>query len=403
MLPKSTFPTARSTTAKCLSGAWRGYLLLFSHPFFRVCSLPYIHKSTVIVCLTFFFFDETDPKNRIQLIKAQEAYGRANLLRARQGIYCQDPAINSEYYLTQSMTILQSAAEQCKSMPAGSLRNRTVYYDLARASLLHGEIEVAEPLLNYADSIQSLPLPVVFTIEPDFNFVRDSDWFKALEINHKESAPPSPSPEMKQYHAMKQALFDNGFSNTRVEDDALRFSLYMGKPQGPLPKNTFEDPIRERKKELQLSSGQKRLKERMELFGLKEKVIVPGDGNCQFAAISDQLYDDFSHALSLRKMAVDWLSRNRNMDVGNNEPIHCFVHMDFDEYLEEMSRPGIWGDHLTLVAISEMLHIKISIISSVENDSSFFTEIKPKIVDDENKVVLLSHFAEYHYGSLMLA
>jgi len=347
--------------------------------------------------------DFQDERNRNQLVKALEALGRANLLRARQGIYCQDPAINSEYYLTQSIGILQRAVRQCNLMAEGVLCNRTVYYDLARACLLHGEIDQAKPLLERANKCNSLPLPAVFTIEPDFTFVRDSDWFRALEINHKQSSPPPSSPEMRQYNAMKQALYDNGIGNTRVADDALRFSLYMCKPQGPLPKNTFEDPIKERNRELVFSSGQKRLKERMELFGLREKVIVPGDGNCQFAAISDQLYNDFDHAPMLRRMAVEWLSRNRDWDVGNNEPICRFVYMDFDEYLAEMSRPGIWGDHLTLVAISEMLHVKISIISSVENDSSFFTEIKPRIVDNEDQVLLLSHFAEYHYGSLTLA
>ena len=347
-----------------------------------------------MIVLSFFFF-LTDERNQIQLIKALEAFGRAHLLRARQGRYCQDASVKVDFHLQQSITILRRAITECEKA-SEPMQNRTMYYDLTRALILHGEIDEAQSLMQTAQRMHSLPLPAVFMIEPDFDLVRDAGWFKELG---KEKISPSASKEDK-YDAMKQALLKSGVGTASVTDDALRFSLYMGKPQGPLPKEVFEGPIREVNQALRVAAGHQRLKERMEMYNLKEKIVVPGDGNCQFAAISNQLYDDFSHAASLRKQAVEWLSKNRDWDVGNGCPLYLFVATgDFDEYLAEMSRSGKWGDHLTLIALSELLGVKITIISSVEGDS-FITEIVPKSANEKTQTLLLSHFAEFHYGSL---
>jgi len=339
-------------------------------------------------------------KNRIQLIKALEAFGRAHLLRARQGVYCDGSSINVENHLQQSLTLLRQAIRQCERCPSPQIKNRTAHYDLTRASLLHGEIDDARSLLEKAKRLQSLPLPAVFMVEPDFNFVRDADWFKKLGEDEGASGPKGASED--RYDAMKQALIKSGVGTASVADDALRFSLYMGIPQGPLPKEVFDGPVRERAQALRMAAGHQRLKERLATYFLKEKCVVPSDGNCQFAAISDQLYNDFSHAASLRKQAVDWLREHRDWDVGNNSPLYLFVPGDFDDYLREMSRSGTWGGHHTLIALSEVLKVKITVISSVEGDS-FITEIVPSTATENSRLLLLSHFAEFHYGSLTYA
>eukprot|EP01126_Amoeba_proteus_P067540 TRINITY_DN9999_c0_g2_i2.p1 TRINITY_DN9999_c0_g2~~TRINITY_DN9999_c0_g2_i2.p1 ORF type:complete len:189 (-),score=34.23 TRINITY_DN9999_c0_g2_i2:531-1031(-) len=42
------------------------------------------------------------------------------------------------------------------------------------------------------------------------------------------------------------------------------------------------------------------LQERLNLYGFKEKTKIMGDGNCQFAAIADQLFNDVKMAAKLR-------------------------------------------------------------------------------------------------------
>jgi hypothetical protein len=76
-----------------------------------------------------------------------------------------------------------------------------------------------------------------------------------------------------------------------------------------------------------------------------------------------------------------------------------FVHSyTWEEYCNEISREGIWGDHLTLLAITEIFGTRICIVSSVESDNHV-TEIAPKKIKSD-KILFLSHYAEFHYGSL---
>tara|TARA_R110002050_G_C8701689_1_gene494871 strand:- start:190 stop:693 length:504 start_codon:yes stop_codon:yes gene_type:complete len=72
------------------------------------------------------------------------------------------------------------------------------------------------------------------------------------------------------------------------------------------------------------------------------------------------------------------------------------------EYCEYISRPGTWGDHLCLLALANALSVRIVIVSSVDihGDASPVTVIEPLVKKSEMKSIFLSHWAEYHYGSL---
>lgn len=349
-----------------------------------------------------------------QRMRALEALGRAHLLRGRRCMY-QSPSPGApEPELQQSARSLEAAVALCDRAARGAeakagtgqgrrrLENRTGYYDLSRARLLLGDLERAEPLLRQAQAQRSLPLPAVFLVEPDFALVRDAGWFRALgrEAGPGRAAVPG---RAAQYAAVREALLRSGVGLGSVADDAMRFPLYMGVPQGPLPARVFAEPVQELRRAREAAAGQQRLSERLETYGLREKTPVPSDGNCQFAALSDQLYDDVAHAPQLRARAVAWLRAHRDWDVGNGAPLAVFVPTgDFDAYLADMARAGVWGDHLTLIALAEALQVKITVLSSVEGDQ-YITEIVPRGATDAMRVLLLSHFAEFHYGSLTYA
>eukprot|EP01120_Amphizonella_sp_Union-15-10_P002403 TRINITY_DN12600_c0_g1_i1.p1 TRINITY_DN12600_c0_g1~~TRINITY_DN12600_c0_g1_i1.p1 ORF type:complete len:150 (+),score=35.78 TRINITY_DN12600_c0_g1_i1:3-452(+) len=134
--------------------------------------------------------------------------------------------------------------------------------------------------------------------------------------------------------------------------------------------------------------------------GLREKRPIPGDGNCQMSSISDQIYGDIQHAKYVREKAVSWLRKNPNWLLPNGAQMKDFVHdKTWEEYCNEISKDGIWGDHLTLVAIAEVFGANIQVISSVSGDN-YTTQITPRITLIQNKTLLLSHYAEFHYGSL---
>ncbi|EGC28943.1 hypothetical protein DICPUDRAFT_159545 [Dictyostelium purpureum] len=142
-----------------------------------------------------------------------------------------------------------------------------------------------------------------------------------------------------------------------------------------------------------------RLKERIKLYSLMVRREIPGDGNCQIHSLSDQIYGDLCHSRLIRSNIAQWLRNNKDFKLPNGATLSNFVsEASWEDYCSNMSKNGTWGDHLTLVAAAELYKTNITIISSVASQNSFFIEIKPRIKSDRN--IILSHFSEFHYGSL---
>ena len=72
-------------------------------------------------------------------------------------------------------------------------------------------------------------------------------------------------------------------------------------------------------------------------------------------------------------------------------------HPSWHAYLHAMGQDGTWGDHLTLIAVANMYHVSIVIVSSVE-------DIQPIVINPESGqsegTILLGHIAELHYVTL---
>ncbi|KAF2947670.1 hypothetical protein DAI22_02g385800 [Oryza sativa Japonica Group] len=132
-----------------------------------------------------------------------------------------------------------------------------------------------------------------------------------------------------------------------------------------------------------------RLTERLRLYELVEHK-VKGDGNCQFRALSDQLYQSPDHHEFVRQQIMSQLKSNRDAYDG-------YVPMAYDDYLEKVSQNGEWGDHVTLQAAADKYGVKIFVMTSFKD--TCYIEIQPK-VQKSNKVVLLSFWAEVHYNSI---
>lgn len=156
----------------------------------------------------------------------------------------------------------------------------------------------------------------------------------------------------------------------------------------------------------QLVNNKQRLLDRFKLFGVREKKRIEGDGNCQFSAVSDQLFDTTKYHLDIRQHVAHWLNNNPDYEIENGTFLRDFLETDcygtWSEYCQTMAQEGTWGDHMTLVAISELFKCTIVILSSVELDGKStdpITVITPRRSDSQ-KVILLSHLHENHYGSL---
>ena len=136
---------------------------------------------------------------------------------------------------------------------------------------------------------------------------------------------------------------------------------------------------------------------------------VPGDNNCQFHALADQLalagIGGWT-ALKLRAKTVAWLRDNgdRPMDdgkVGERTLLKDFVGVgNWRSYISEMSQHGrTWGDEATLLAAATLFQAEICVISSLSEDYCHIVT-PPDLWGVELRTrIYLGHYHEFHYVS----
>lgn len=132
-----------------------------------------------------------------------------------------------------------------------------------------------------------------------------------------------------------------------------------------------------------------RLLQRLNVYGLYE-VQVSGDGNCQFRAISDQMYNSPEYHQHVRKEIVKQLKDCRSFYEG-------YVPMNYKQYYKKMAKSGEWGDHVTLQAAADKFAAKICLLTSFRD--TCFIEIVPQHQAAQREL-WLSFWSEVHYNSL---
>ncbi|OMO99259.1 Ovarian tumor, otubain [Corchorus olitorius] len=137
------------------------------------------------------------------------------------------------------------------------------------------------------------------------------------------------------------------------------------------------------------SLDHQRLLQRLQIYGLFE-VKVSGDGNCQFRALSDQMYRSPEYHKHVRKEIVKQLKDHRNLYEG-------YVPMKYKRYCKKMAKSGEWGDHVTLQAASDKFAAKICLLTSFRD--TCFIEIMPQYQPPKHEL-WLSFWSEVHYNSL---
>ncbi|VDN84937.1 unnamed protein product, partial [Brugia pahangi] len=88
-------------------------------------------------------------------------------------------------------------------------------------------------------------------------------------------------------------------------------------------------------------------------FGLTVRDI-PGDGNCLFRALGDQLDGHTGNHLKHRLDTVRYMINHR----GHFEP---FIDVPFDRYVNDLSRPGTYAGQDALVAFARLHEVNIII------------------------------------------
>ncbi|PIA40665.1 hypothetical protein AQUCO_02400020v1 [Aquilegia coerulea] len=137
------------------------------------------------------------------------------------------------------------------------------------------------------------------------------------------------------------------------------------------------------------SLDHQRLLQRLNVYGLYE-VKVSGDGNCQFRALSDQMYKSPDHHKHVRKEIVKQLKDCRSL-------YESYVPMNYKRYYKKMAKSGEWGDHVTLQAAADKFGAKVCLLTSFRD--TCFIEIHPQGQSPQREL-WLSFWSEVHYNSL---
>ncbi len=137
----------------------------------------------------------------------------------------------------------------------------------------------------------------------------------------------------------------------QTDADSLKWSafavsmVHVPKPQ-PAP-------------DMNLAEHLQRLMQRLELYHLTFRREIPNDGNCLFAAVSDQMCGNTAKAPELRAQVAQWLRANPNFLLPNGMKLHEYVrNATWEEYCSYISTPLAWGDHICLIAIAELGQVK---------------------------------------------
>uniref|UniRef100_A0A1D1YWG6 ubiquitinyl hydrolase 1 n=1 Tax=Anthurium amnicola TaxID=1678845 RepID=A0A1D1YWG6_9ARAE len=137
------------------------------------------------------------------------------------------------------------------------------------------------------------------------------------------------------------------------------------------------------------SQDHERLLHRLNAYGLYE-VKVSGDGNCQFRALSDQMYKSPEYHKNVRKEIVKQLKDYQSLYEG-------YVPMKYKKYYKKMAKSGEWGDHITLQAAADKFGAKICLLTSFRD--TCFVEIIPQYQAPQREF-WLSFWSEVHYNSI---
>ena len=122
---------------------------------------------------------------------------------------------------------------------------------------------------------------------------------------------------------------------------------------------------------------------------------VSGDGNCLFRAISDQIYGTDEYYALIREKCMDYIEVQKRF-------FREFIDGDFDEYIKNKRKDGIWGDDIELEAISEIYNRPIEIYSGSQKPLKCFHE--DKCYDNNRYIstpIRLSYHGQKHYNSVI--
>jgi len=97
-----------------------------------------------------------------------------------------------------------------------------------------------------------------------------------------------------------------------------------------------------------------RLKKRLKAHGLMfSPNNIPLDGNCLFAAVTDQVDGNPNNHRVIRASTVKWLRDNEAHQTTWLEKLSDFIFDEtFESYCDKMATEGTWGGHIAICLVT---------------------------------------------------
>jgi len=128
---------------------------------------------------------------------------------------------------------------------------------------------------------------------------------------------------------------------------------------------------------------------------LKEKkgfVIksVQEDGACLFRAVSDQVFGDEEMHSTVRQNCMDYIVKNADF-------FRAYITEDFDQYVNRKRRQNCHGNHIEMIALSELYNRPIEVYEY----STEPINIVHGMYQTDNEPIRLSYHCSVHYNSII--
>lgn len=128
---------------------------------------------------------------------------------------------------------------------------------------------------------------------------------------------------------------------------------------------------------------------------LKEKkglIIKPvkEDGACLFRAVADQVFGDEEMHGAVRQHCLDYIVKNADF-------FRAYITEDFDRYVERKRRENCHGNHIEMIALSEIYNRPIEVYEySLEP-----INVVHGMYKTDNEPIRLSYHCSVHYNSII--
>ena len=153
------------------------------------------------------------------------------------------------------------------------------------------------------------------------------------------------------------------------------------------------------------------LYQRIIFFGPNARIRFnpPGDGNCIFSAVADQLkrFHKFEAPSSRRSKVVTQIKYSPYLD--DTTHLSSFEVSEWSFYVSKMALDGIYGDHIVLTVLAKICDVQLKIFSTLgEGATRIITPSGSDVLLDLHPMLYLGHSAhldarrckEEHYFSL---